>query len=240
MRGIIFVGGAASVGKTTICKNLELIDKTTVNLKFFKCVDAEGLFLSKKEQLERWAELQVLLVKNCISPIIMAGHRLIFDTHYSFQKRGGPEVAELDEIFNGGETSWKTEALREMEQLVKEKNVAGLEPKLVEYAKKGAMGTDLEFKILAFMTLGRYAEYVSSQRAQNAAKVHDEIGRIVMDGASKGNYRAVSEALKTADKVAANSKAAVSFIKMWCGNTVVTPVRTLAREIAKKHSIPFG
>lgn len=93
MNKIIFVGGAAGVGKSTICKNLAERDKKTINLKFFKCISAEGPMLPKTEQLEKWEELQISLIKNQILPLANTNNDIIFDTHYSFQKGGGPDIA---------------------------------------------------------------------------------------------------------------------------------------------------
>ena len=100
MNKIIFVGGAAGVGKSTICKKLAEMDRKIINLKFFKCISDEGLMLSKAEQLERWDELQVSLVKNQIVPLIKTDKNIVFDTHYSFQRKGGSDIAFAKRSFD--------------------------------------------------------------------------------------------------------------------------------------------
>ncbi len=147
----------------------------------------------------------------------------------------------LDEIFNGKETSLKIEAMRGLEQLVKTKKITGFDNNLLEYSKKSVKEPDVELKSITFITLGRYADYTEAVHdGKTSAKTYDEIGKIIVDGAKGSNYRVITAALKAADKVAARSNAASSFIKIWCGKTVPQPIRSLALDIAKAHKISIG
>ncbi|MFH1429060.1 MAG: hypothetical protein ABIH39_04875 [Candidatus Margulisiibacteriota bacterium] len=93
MSGIIFVGGAGGVGKTTLSKELASLNKDFNYFNFFACMRKEAGVCSDGERLKKWQGLQGLLITNQITPLISNDASIIFDTHYSFQSDGGPEVA---------------------------------------------------------------------------------------------------------------------------------------------------
>ncbi len=91
---IVFVGGAAGVGKTTICKRIELItNRRFIHLAFFGCIKKEAELLSKEGMLHKWNELQLSMVSNQIVPFLCSGKNIIFDMHFSFQRAGGAGIA---------------------------------------------------------------------------------------------------------------------------------------------------
>lgn len=104
MVAVVFVGGASGVGKTTVCeelKRLNRINGTPAYLRFFKCIDSLSGALPPTAKLRCWEELQHALVKRVILPLAGKGRSILFDTHYSFQRDGGPIVAFAKRGFVG-------------------------------------------------------------------------------------------------------------------------------------------
>jgi len=97
---LVFVGGASGVGKTTLCKELVVVNSCFDYLSFFKSMRTEAGNDNKEERLQRWGELQLLVVANQISPRIKSGKSIVFDTHFAFQRSGGPEIAFAKRGFN--------------------------------------------------------------------------------------------------------------------------------------------
>lgn len=100
MSVLVFVGGASGVGKTTLCKGLAATNPCLDYLSFFKSMRVEAGNDNKEERLQRWGELQLLVVANQIRPRIESGKSIVFDTHFSFQRSGGSEIAFAKRGFN--------------------------------------------------------------------------------------------------------------------------------------------